>query len=689
IAIISAGQLGLGAFNACREQHFDDVFVYERSDSLCGLWANRDETQREACDTGARLLPTTTLNSSKEMNAYSDFPFPQHYPNYVYHTLTREYLLLYAERISIKKYVKLRHELIGCQQNADYNRTSRWRLTVRDIDNDRVFDAVFDGVIVCAGRYHRPVIPDIKNRHLFAGLVVHTNTVSDTTGLESQRVVVLGVGNSGIDVAVKLAKTKLQYDQVYLSSRTGCWIFGRFFNKGIPTDTFGLRRCFDWMFKGWTYPMASRLVTTYLNKTQFDHKLFELKPKHRVFGAIAIIGAGQSGLGAFNACREQHFDDVVVYERSDSLCDETQREASDAGARLLPTTTLNSSKELNAYSDFPFPQHYPNYVHHMLMDYDRTGRWRLTVRDIDNDQVFDNVVDGVIVCAGRYHRPVIPDIKNRHLYAGRVVHSNLLSDTTGLEGQWVVVLGVGNSGIDIAVELTKPKHRVFSQGVVFSDDLANNIMKGSITIKSNIQEFTTTGVIFEGETVETPCDTVIYGTGYQQWYPYLPDELRPELNPYLRLYKHIFYPHLKHAHTLAITFNMTPAGAANPMVEQQYRYFALLMADRCRLPSEKRMLRDIRRQKAWVIRYYPRYNKHSTHVRYIKYMDELAREMGVKPRLWKYAFTDPKLWWRVYAGPCVPYQYRLDGPNSWPDAREAILTVDPPIRVPFKIRVNI
>ncbi|CAG2115425.1 unnamed protein product [Medioppia subpectinata] len=374
---------------------------------------------------------------------------------------------------------------------------------------------------------------------------------------------------------------------------------------------------------------------------------------------IAIIGAGQSGLGAFNACREQHFDDVVVYERSDSLCglwanrDETQREVCNTGARLLPNTTLNSSKEMSAYSDFPFPQHYPNYVHHTLMreylllyaerigikdnvklrheligcqqntDYDRTGRWRLTVRDIDNNRVFDDVVDGVI-------------------------------------GQRVVVLGVGNSGIDMAVELTKPKHRVFSQGVVFSDDLANNIIKGLITMKSDIQEFTATGVIFEDETVETPCDTVIYGTGYQQWYPYLPDELRPELNPSLKLYKHIFYPHLKHAHTLAITFNITPAGAANPITEQQSRYFALLMVDRCRLPSEKRMLRHIRRQKAWVIRHYPRYDKHSTHVRYIKYMDELAREMGVKPRLWNYAFTDPKLWWRLYAGPCVPYQYRLD-----------------------------
>ncbi|CAG2109708.1 unnamed protein product, partial [Medioppia subpectinata] len=471
--IIGAGQSGLGAFNACREQHFDAVVVYERSDSLCGLWANRADSGENNGEGTSRLMRNTTLNTSKEMTAFSNFPVPEHYPNFMHHSDMREYLSLYAEKIGIKDHVKLRHELIGCQQNADYDRTGRWRLTVRDIDNDRVFDEVFDGVIVCTGRFHRPIIPDIKNRQLFNGRVVHSNTLSDANEFEGQRVVVLGVGNSGIDAAVESAK-------VYLSSRTGCWIINRSAVKGTPTDTFGLRRCFHWLYEGWTYPMASRLIALYLNITQFDHKLYGLKPKHRLF----------------------------------------------------------------------------------------------------------------------------------------------------------------------------------SQQTIFGDELSIYINRGLITIKTNIQEFTKDGVIFEGETVETPCDAVIYGTGYYQSFPFLPEELRPELNPDLQLYKYMFYPHLKHAHTLGITSNALPVtSAANPLTEHQSRHFALLMADRCRLPSEKRMLRDIKRHKAWVSRHFP----HNTNqVQYLKYMNELAVEMGVKPHLWKYAFTDPKLWWHLYFGPCVPFQYRLN-----------------------------
>ncbi|CAG2171035.1 unnamed protein product [Oppiella nova] len=55
-------------------------------------------------------------------------------------------------------------------------------------------------------------------------------------------------------------------------------------------------------------------------------------------------------------------------------------------------------------------------------------------------------------------------------------------------------------------------------------------------------------------------------------------------------------------------------------------------------------------------------------------MDELAGLMDVKPNLCKYFVTDPKLWFHMYFGPYVPYQYRLTGPNSWSKARESILT---------------
>lgn len=54
-------------------------------------------------------------------------------------------------------------------------------------------------------------------------------------------------------------------------------------------------------------------------------------------------------------------------------------------------------------------------------------------------------------------------------------------------------------------------------------------------------------------------------------------------------------------------------------------------------------------------------------------MDELASLMGVKPSLTRMAIKDPALFWHCFTGPCLPYQYRLEGPHSWAGARAAIL----------------
>ena len=57
------------------------------------------------------------------------------------------------------------------------------------------------------------------------------------------------------------------------------------------------------------------------------------------------------------------------------------------------------------------------------------------------------------------------------------------------------------------------------------------------------------------------------------------------------------------------------------------------------------------------------------------YQDELARDIGVLPSLWKLLFTDPRLAYAFYFGPVVGGWYRLQGRGSWNGARNAILNV--------------
>ena len=81
IAIIGAGNSGIGAFNACREQGFD-VVCYEKTDQICGLWLFREQE----IEGSASIYRSTTINTSKEMTPYSDFPPPKEFPNYMHNT---------------------------------------------------------------------------------------------------------------------------------------------------------------------------------------------------------------------------------------------------------------------------------------------------------------------------------------------------------------------------------------------------------------------------------------------------------------------------------------------------------------------------------------------------------------------------------------------------------------------------
>lgn len=69
-------------------------------------------------------------------------------------------------------------------------------------------------------------------------------------------------------------------------------------------------------------------------------------------------------------------------------------------------------------------------------------------------------------------------------------------------------------------------------------------------------------------------------------------------------------------------------------------------------------------------------------------MDEIASLIGVKPRLWKYFVTDFALWRALAFGTFSAYQFRLEGPNRWPDARDAIMQLEARVRRPFKPSSN-
>lgn len=60
---------------------------------------------------GGTVMKSTVVNTSKEMMAYSDFPPPEDWPNFMHHSYVQKYLRLYAEHFSLIKYIHLNSEV--------------------------------------------------------------------------------------------------------------------------------------------------------------------------------------------------------------------------------------------------------------------------------------------------------------------------------------------------------------------------------------------------------------------------------------------------------------------------------------------------------------------------------------------------------------------------------------------------
>lgn len=241
-----------------------------------------------------------------------------------------------------------------------------------------------------------------------------------------------------------------------------------------------------------------------------------------------------------------------------------------------------------------------------------------------------------------------------------------------------------NKNFDHARYGLKPKHRCLSAHVTMNDTLPNKILCGTVKVRGDIDRFVENGVIFKGDNGKvTRCDTVILGTGYQTRIPFLSESILPISHNKVRLFKHMFLPDIPHPKTLGIIGLFQTLGAGIPAVELQCRWYALLNAGKCKLPSRKMMEKDIDRKKREIeVRYYES-DRHTFQADWLPFLDEIASEIKCAPPLLKYVFCDPKLWYCLMFGVSVPYQFRLVGPNKWANAREAILTAKDRIEAPF------
>lgn len=281
VAVIGAGVSGLPTIKHCLEEGLSPVCFEMRAD-LGGLWNYVDTVVNGR----SSVMNRTSTISSKETYCYSDFPVPDNFPVYMPHWKFMEYLRLYAKRFDLEKCIRYNSQVVEISQAANFASTGAWNVTVKDTDGqDKTTTERFDGVFICNGHHQKRLTPQIQGQDLFKGTQMHSNEYRTWKGFEGKRVVIVGLGVSGAEIASELSQI---CSQVILSTRRGAWMLGRIAEFGIPYDLMYNRQVMKFLIKHLPSPLINYVLVSLFN-LKFNHKLFGLEPKHTILNQNALI----------------------------------------------------------------------------------------------------------------------------------------------------------------------------------------------------------------------------------------------------------------------------------------------------------------------------------------------------------------------------------------------------------------
>ncbi|GAB1285656.1 Dimethylaniline monooxygenase [Apodemus speciosus] len=205
IAVIGAGVSGLGAIKSCLEEGLEPT-CFEKSNDIGGLW--RYEEIPESGRPG--IYKSLTCNTSKEMTAFSDYPVPDHYPNYMHNSKIMEYLRMYAGHFGLMKHIQFQTRVCKVRKRPDFSSSGQWDVVVEADGKQKTY--IFDGVMVCSGHYTEKYLPlqDFAGITKFQGRYLHSWEYKHPDDFAGKRVVVIGIGNSGADVAGEISRVAEQ-----------------------------------------------------------------------------------------------------------------------------------------------------------------------------------------------------------------------------------------------------------------------------------------------------------------------------------------------------------------------------------------------------------------------------------------------------------------------------------------------
>jgi cation diffusion facilitator CzcD-associated flavoprotein CzcO len=234
IAIIGAGISGLTAGKALSDRGLDYV-CFDSSDDLGGNWYFGNPNGRSSA------YESLHIDTYRDSVSFRDMPMGEDYPDYPHQAEIKRYLDRYADAFGLRERIRFETPVERAERahtaTSSASRPGRggWRLTLGDGSAEE-----FDFLIVGNGHHWDPRFAEFPGS--FDGETIHSHGYlgpTDPLDLRGKRVLVVGIGNSAVDITSELSRKGVA-EKVFISTRSGAWVmpkylFGRPLGQVVKT----------------------------------------------------------------------------------------------------------------------------------------------------------------------------------------------------------------------------------------------------------------------------------------------------------------------------------------------------------------------------------------------------------------------------------------------------------------------
>jgi thioredoxin reductase len=426
---------------------------------------------------------------------------------------------------------------------------------------------------------------------------------------------------------------------------------------------------------------------------------------------VCIIGAGSSGIVAAQVldARGIPFD---CFEKGSMIGGNWRYENDNGMSSAYRSLHINTSRRVMAFNSLPMPDHYPDYPDHFQMAayFDefadhfglrekiafRTevtkvepadGEWAVTTKGPEGAEHTERY-RAVLVANGHHWDPRWPEpaFPGADDFEGEQLHAHHYREPDVLRGKRVLVLGLGNSATDIAVEssriaektflavrrgayvlpkymngkpidevstplvsrlplsvqrffamrgleiaagdmtsygLPKPDHKLFEAHPTVSSELLPRLGHGDITVKPNIERFAGGRTVRFVDGSGEEIDLVVYCTGYKITFPFFDPRVFAAPDNRLLLYRRVVSVERPGLYFIGF---IQPLGPIMPLAEAQCEWIADLLGGRATLPPAGEMKREIAQEERKMGKRFVTSKRHTVEVDFHPYLREIRRE---------------------------------------------------------------